>query len=73
MKDKDSFSKGYQMVGNIKVEWVFGSEYPDWTMDPQDGGEPFIYWWEDMRRREVVELIREVYGRGMKRGFEHKK
>lgn len=32
--------------------------------DPQDGGEPFTYWWEDMRPAEVCELVKRAYERG---------
>lgn len=32
--------------------------------DPQDGGEPFKYWWKDMRPAEVCELVKRVYERG---------
>jgi len=36
--------------------------------DPMDGGEPFVYWWEDMRPQEVRELVKRAYERGVARG-----
>ena len=33
--------------------------------DPMDGGEPFVYWWEDMRPQEVRELVKQAYERGV--------
>lgn len=50
------------------MDWVI--DYDKDEMDPGDGGEPFIYWWEDMRAREVRELVREVYERGFKAGMQ---
>ena len=35
------------------------------TADPRDGGEPFVYWWEDMRPQEVRELVKQAYARGV--------
>jgi hypothetical protein len=36
--------------------------------DPVDGGEPIVYWWEDMRPAEVCELVKRAYARGVARG-----
>jgi hypothetical protein len=36
--------------------------------DPVDGGEPIVYWWEDMRPAEVCELVKRAYERGVARG-----
>lgn len=36
-------------------------------LDPQDGGEPFYYWWDDMRPKEVRELVMDAYKRGTNR------
>ena len=49
-----------------KIEWEIDSDNEQ--IDPKDGGEPFVYWWEDMRAREVRELVREVYERGFEAG-----
>jgi len=51
-----------------KSDWIYDTDPPDVyggaTLDPQDGGEPFVTWWEDMRPRETRELVKEVYERG---------
>ena len=33
-----------------------------------DDTEPTLYWWEDMRAREVRDLLIEVYQKGFKAG-----
>lgn len=45
-----------------EITWLDDPEND--TTDPQDGGEPFVYWWEDMRPYEVCALVKEAYERG---------
>jgi hypothetical protein len=42
--------------------WV--DDYENDTVDPQDGGEPIRIWWEDIRSREVREVVKRAYERG---------
>ena len=53
----------------MKINWIDElDDYGDWaTTDPQDGGKPIRVWWDDVRYREVRDLVKEVYVRGMKR------
>lgn len=48
------------------TKWTY--DYEKYEMDPDDGDEPFVFWWEDMRPREVRELIKEAYERGVNAG-----
>jgi len=48
------------------IIWI--DDYDDDTADPQDGDEPLRFWWEDMRPREVRDLVKESYERGFNRG-----
>lgn len=54
----------------MMIEWV--ADYDNDTTDPQDGGEPFTYWWEDMRPREVKALVQRAYERGYERGLKER-
>ena len=36
-------------------------------IDPNDGGEPICFWWEDMRPREIAQLVKYAYERGVTR------
>ena len=56
--DKDP----YAMPGDSNTDLVY-------YIDPQDGEEPFCYWWEDMRPKEVVVLIKEAYEQGKRAGM----
>lgn len=38
-------------------------------IDPGDGQEPIPTWWDDMRPREVRELVKDAYTRGYQRGY----
>lgn len=50
------------------VDWKDNTDGDfQFDIDPQDGKEPFRYWWEDMRPREVRDSIKEAYERGMDR------
>ena len=52
------------------MEWI--EDWENETLDPQDGGDVIYFWWDDMRRREIVELIKKVYERGFRAGKESK-
>lgn len=54
-----------------KVEWIdiIDSSTFTFELDPQDGGYPFVYWWEDMRSSGVEELVKEAYQRGLEEGI----
>ena len=53
------------------INWI--DEYENYTADPQDGEESFCFWWEDMRPREVLELVKEAYERGYNLGIKEGK
>lgn len=38
-------------------------------ISPEGSIEEFCYWWEDMRPREVLQLIKEAYTKGYERGL----
>jgi len=40
------------------------------TVDLLDGEDPVEYWWEDMRPKEVLRLVEEVYQRAYKKGLD---
>ena len=42
-------------------------------VSPMGSIEKFSYWWEDMRPREVLQLIKEAYTKGYERGLEEVK
>ena len=45
----------------------------DWEMreaDPEDGQEAIPFWWDDMRPKEVLRLIQEVYKRAYEQGVQ---
>jgi len=50
-----------------KVVWVIN--YEEDTMYPNDGEEIIKFWWDDMRAREVQQLIEESYERGYRKGY----
>lgn len=52
---------------NTDDDVVWSNDYENSRIDPLDGSDPFMYWWEDMRPKEVRELVVEAYKRGMKR------
>lgn len=47
-------------------EW--STDWDELTTDPDDGDGPIEFWWDDMRRKEILELIQEVYDRAYERG-----
>lgn len=44
------------------TDWI--ENWNEDSLDPQDGQEPFCFWWDDMRPKEVNALVREAYERG---------
>lgn len=54
----------------MTVEWkdVDADEFVSYVQ-PNDGGEPFCYWWKDMRPGEVRDSIIEAYERGFAFGI----
>ena len=44
------------------IVWTDSEDYDEIT--PDDGGEPITYWWEDMRPREVRQLVIDAHERG---------
>ena len=45
------------------------TDWQDHTTTPDDGSGPITFWWDDMRPREVLKLIEEVYNRAYEQGF----
>jgi hypothetical protein len=52
------------------TEWKI--DYEKDEMDPDDSEGPIEFWWEDMRRSEMVKLIMDVYERGKSAGKKEK-
>jgi len=50
-------------------EWI--TDWAEDTTDPDDGGGPIEFWWDDMRRKEILRLIQEVYERAYQQGLQH--
>ena len=48
----------------MPIDWVDDSEND--TVDPNDGEEPIVFWWDDMHPREVMALVKEVYERAVR-------
>lgn len=56
-------------INSDNVNWLDVYETDDddiWAVDPQDGEGFIIYWWDDMRPREVRQLVIEVYERALR-------
>lgn len=52
------------------ITWTYATDPNNetvWKMIPDDGGAPFISWWEDMGPHEVEALVKEAYQRGYDR------
>jgi hypothetical protein len=50
-------------IGPIEFDWLIRVESN--ILDPLDGNDPIYYWWEDMRAREIRELVKKVFERGI--------
>lgn len=46
------------------------SDNPDtWEFTPEDGPIPIVYWWEDMRPKEVRQALMDAFERGLRYGL----
>lgn len=55
---------------NKKWNYKFWIDDSYETVVPDGSGKEFVIWWEDMRPKEVLELIKEAYISGYERGLE---
>jgi hypothetical protein len=46
----------------MTIDWK--TDWEEHTADPGDGELPFCFWWEDMRPREVLDLVQRAFKRG---------
>ena len=46
----------------------WNDDYDNYQTFPPDGGEYLMFWWEDMRPREVLNSIKEAFNRGVVHG-----
>jgi hypothetical protein len=53
-------------------KWYKSDRWYDWVSPYEDSEDKirFTYWWEDMKPREVRELVQEAYETGYERGLE---